>query len=459
MSREHRTRRWLALRPMPERLADVAARPFVAAGLVLVVLQVAFAVPAHAASGGLDPTFGIGGKVTRDFFGNRDEARAVAITPNEKIVVAGFARSGTDQGPDSLLEDFALERYKTDGAIDASFGSGGDVFTDFGGSQDRANDVLIQANGKIVAAGGTCTGINFDVCDFALARYNPDGSPDPSFGTGGKVITHFAGVSTLAFSIAVQPGGKIVAAGLAFGGSGFDFALARYHADGSLDARFGSGGMLTTDLASGDDFGNAVVVLPTGKIVAAGAAFNGATFDLALVRYDATGTLDPSFGVGGKVFTDLGSTDDEIQDLALQADGRIVALGETFDATGVAFALARYEADGALDAGFGSGGSVTTDFGSGDAQGQSVAVQPDGKIVAAGGGLFGPNVDFQLARYEGDGTLDAGFGTGGLVTTDFFGATDRALGMALQADGAIVLAGRAFNGVSRDFALARYVPR
>jgi len=97
------------------------------------------------------------------------------------------------------------------------------------------------------------------------------------------------------------------------------------------------------------------------------------------------------------VFTDLGSTDDEIQDLALQADGRIVALGETFDATGVAFALARYEVDGALDAGFGSGGSVTTDFGSGDAQGQSVAVQPDGKILAAGGGLFEPNIDLQLA--------------------------------------------------------------
>ncbi len=456
MSREHSTRRLLA---PPKRLADVAARPFVAAGVVLVVLQVVFAVPAFAASGDLDPTFGIGGKVTRDFFGNRDEARAVAITANGKIVVAGFARSGTDQGPDSILEDFALERYEADGTLDPTFGTGGDTFTDFGGSQDRASDVLIQPNGKIVAAGGTCTGVNFDVCDFALARFQPNGSPDPSFGSGGKVITHFAGLSTLAFSIAVQPSGKIVAAGFAFGGSGFDFALARYHADGTLDAGFGSGGMVTTDLASGDDFGNAVVVLPTGKIVAAGAAFSGTTFDLALVGYTASGALDRSFGVGGKVFTDLGSTDDEIQDLALQADGRIVALGETFDATGVAFALARYEGDGALDAGFGSGGYVTTDFGSSDAQGESVAVQPDGKIVAAGGGLFGPNIDFQLARYERDGTLDAGFGTVGLVSTDFFGATDRALAIALEADGAIVLAGHSFNGVNRDVALARYVPR
>src|SRR5262245_29999977 len=126
MSQEHWTRRSLAPRPMLKRLADVTARPSVAAGLVLVVLQFAFEVPAFAASGDLDPTFGIGGKLTRDFFGNRDEARAVAIAPNSKIVVAGFARSGTDQGPDSLLEDFALERYRADGTLDPTFGTGGD---------------------------------------------------------------------------------------------------------------------------------------------------------------------------------------------------------------------------------------------------------------------------------------------------------------------------------------------
>jgi uncharacterized delta-60 repeat protein len=176
--------------------------------------------------------------------------------------------------------------------------------------------------------------------------------PDPRFGSGGEAVTHFVGRSAIAFSIALQPAGKIVAVGFGFDVSGFDLALARYNVDGSLDTSFGSGGVVTTDLASGDDFGNAVLVLPTGKIVAAGAAFNGTTFDLALVRYDAGGLLDPTFGAGGKVFTDLGSTEDEIQDLALQADGRIVALGETFSASGVAFALAPLRGERRARSGF-----------------------------------------------------------------------------------------------------------
>jgi uncharacterized delta-60 repeat protein len=127
-------------------------------GLAVALIQISSVAPVQAAPGDLDPSLGAAGKVTRDFFGNRDEARGVAITPNGKIVVAGFARSGTDQGPDSLLEDFALERYDGDGTLDASFGIGGDAFTDFGGSQHRANDVLIQPNGKIVAAGGPAPG-------------------------------------------------------------------------------------------------------------------------------------------------------------------------------------------------------------------------------------------------------------------------------------------------------------
>jgi uncharacterized delta-60 repeat protein len=159
------------------------------------------------------------------------------------------------------------------------------------------------------------------------------------------------------------------------------------------------------------------------------------------------------------VLTDFGSTDEEIRDLALQVDGKLVALGETFNASGVAFALARYEPDGSLDSLFGARGLVTTDFGSGDAQGESVVLQPNGQILAAGGGIFAADTDFQLARYNRDGSLDFTFGAGGVLATDFFGGRDRALGAALHPNGFMVLAGFAFNGVSRDFALARYVPR
>ncbi len=424
--------------------------------LVLAALQ--FVVSAHAAPGDLDETLGVGGKVTRDFFGNRDEARAVAIQPNGEIVVAGFARSGPDLGPDSFFEDFAVVRYEPDGTLDTGFGAGGDVLTDFGG-QDRANALVIQPNGKILVVGGTCIGVNLDICDFALVRYNSDGTLDADFGSGGQTITHFPDLVTLPFGLAIQPDGAIVVGGWAFDGTGFDFALARYNGDGTLDTTFGDGGLVTTDVATGDDFGLGVVIQHTGKIVVSGTAFNGTTFDFAMTRYDADGTLDPTFGSGGKVLTDFGSSDEEIRDVALQADGKMIALGETVNAGGVAFALARYDADGAVDTDFGIGGLVTNDFGSGDAQGEDVVILPSGKILAAGGSLTGSSADFQLARYGRDGSLDVGFGVGGILTTDFFGDRDRALGVAAYPDGRIVLAGFAVNGLNRDLALARYLPR
>jgi uncharacterized delta-60 repeat protein len=400
--------------------------------LGLISFQLMFVTRAHAAPGDLDPTFGIGGKVTRDFFGNRDEARAVVIQPNRRIVVAGVARSGTDQGPDAALEDFAVERY---------------------------NAVVIQPNGKIVAAGGTCTGANFDICDFALARYNADGTRDATFGVGGKVTTAFPGLAAIAFGLAVRPSGAILATGFAFDGAGFDFALARYNRDGTLDTSFGNGGLVTTDFGAGDDFCLGVVIQHTGKIVAFGTAFNGANFDFALARYTRDGTLDPTFGAGGRVLTDFDWTDEEIRDLALQPNGQMVALGETIGGCGVAFALARYNRDGTLDEGFGATGLVVTDFGSADAQGEAVVIQPNGKILAGGRSVLGVNTDFQLARYNRDRTLDTSFGEGGMVTTDFFGGRDGALAIALHSRGEIVLAGFAFTGVSRDFALARYVLR
>lgn len=425
--------------------------------LACAVLLIAWSGAAAAAPGALDPAFGTNGRVVRDFFGNRDEARAVAVQPNGKIVVAGFARRGTEQGADSAFEDFAVLRYNEDGTPDSGFGVAGEALMDFG-AQDRANAVMVQPGGRVVVAGGACTGELLDVCGFALVRYKRDGTPDTSFGAGGKVITHFPDRTALPFGLALQPDGMIVVAGWAFDGVGFDFALARYHGDGTLDADFGDAGLVITDLGA-DDFCLDVALQNDGKVVASGTTFTGATFDFALIRYEPDGTLDPTFGSGGIALTDFDSGDEEIRAIAVQADDKIVALGETFSASGVSFALARYEPDGALDADFGAGGLVTTDFGSGDAQGEALVVQPDGMILAAGGEVLAPDHDFQLARYDRDGTLDPSFGVDGLLATDFFGGRDRALAMALAPGGKIVLAGYAFNGVSRDFALARYLPR
>jgi uncharacterized delta-60 repeat protein len=324
------------------------------------------------------------------------------------------------------------------GDLDPTFGSGGKVTTDFGGS-DGASAVTIQSDGRIVATGSS------GGADFALARYNADGSLDASFGGGGRVTTDF-GSSDAASALAIQSDGKIVVAGR---GGGGDFALARYNADGSLDASFGSGGRVTTNFG-GFDSALGVALQADGRIVAAGGGGPGS--DFALARYDAGGSLDTSFGSGGTVTTNV-TAFEAATAVAVQADGKIVTTGSTFSSGFQQFALVRYNADGSLDSGFGAGGIVTTDFGLGSGFGGALVVQSDGRIVAAGRA----GTDLLVARYNADGSPDASFGSGGKVTTDFGGTLfDAAFGVAVQSNGKILAAGTPFGGPSPDFALARY---
>ncbi|MFD9223461.1 hypothetical protein ACFWDI_26440 [Streptomyces sp. NPDC060064] len=277
------------------------------------------------------------------------------------------------------------------------------------------------------------------------------GDLDPTFGTGGKVTTNFGGTDNEARGVAVQADGKIIAVGQSDSGGTIDFALARYNPDGSLDSTFGTGGKVTTDFGGGGDLAFGVVVQADGKIIAAGLDFSGSTFfDFALARYNTDGSLDTTFGTGGKVTTDFGGSFDVAFGVVVQADGKIVAVGS---AGGIAFALARYNTDGSLDSTFGTGGKVTTNFGGGN-EARAVALQADGKIIAAGVSTSG-TADFALARYNTDGSLDSTFGTGGKVTTNF-GGTDEARAVALQADGKIIAAGLDFSGGAFEFALARY---
>jgi uncharacterized delta-60 repeat protein len=387
---------------------------------------------AVAESGALDPTFGSGGEVTTDL-GGSDSAQAVAVQSDGKIVAAGLSGAA----------DFALARYNADGSLDTGFGSGGKVTTDFGGS-DAASALAIQSDGRIVAAGRSGSG------DFALARYNADGSLDPTFGSGGKVTTDLGGFD-VALGVALQGDGKIVAVG--GGGSGSDFLVARYKPDGSLDSTFGSGGLVTTDFG-GFEAATAVALQGDGRIVVTGSTFSGGFQQFVLARYNGDGSLDTTFGSGGKVTTDFGLGSGFGGALAIQSDGKLVAAGRA----GVDFVLARYKGDGSLDSSFGSGGFVTTDFGGAlfDAA-FGVALQANGKVVAAGStfnSFSPPAADFALARYNPDGSLDASFGSGGKVTTGF-GGFDAASGVALQADGKIIAAGQ--GGVGSDFALARYL--
>lgn len=421
-----------------------------ATALLVLATSLLVTAPAQAAPGDLDPTFSADGKQTTNF-GKEAFASGVALQGDGRIVVAGTAF-------DTFCEDiwcstpaeFALARYHADGGLDSSFSGDGKVTTDFGGSDNGAYDVALQPDGKTVAVGHTGLG------DFALARYDPDGSLDSSFSDDGKVITDFGGpyygTDWGAYDIALQLDGKIIAVGRSGAG---DVALARYNPDGSLDGSFSGDGKQATDLG-GLDYGRAVALQADGKIVVAGSSLVGADGNFAVARYNPDGSLDSSFSDDGTEITDFGERHDA-EAVAIQPDGKIVVAG-TSDSDNGNFALARYNADGSLDSSFAGDGLQTTNFGHRD-YGHTVAVQPDSRIVVAGESA----VDFALARYNADGTPDGLFGGDGTQTTDFglmpFGRLDQAFDLALQSDGKIVAVG----GTDGDFGLARYeggsVPR
>jgi uncharacterized delta-60 repeat protein len=416
--------------------------------------------------GDLDPGFGVGGKLLVDFNGSTDIAEDIAVQPDGKLVVVGL----TYVDNDFSNEDFAVLRLMPDGTPDPSFGVNGRVTTDFPNLAAVASSVVVQPDGKIVVAGGAFPLFTF-LGDFELVRYNPDGTLDTSFGVGGIVTTSFPGQGSYAFDVALQPDGRIVAAGTDFvnfssqQSSNTDFALARYLPDGTLDTSFGSDGKVTTDFQLGNDDAFSVLIQPDGKLVAVGSAIDIVKFyDFAAARYLPDGTPDDTFGAGGKTQVDFGTfgTDvdhDQALGAALQPDGKIVAAGFTIYDLGVSsdFALLRWNADGTLDTGFDGDGMQQIDFGSFAQEAWDVAIQPNGKIVTAGfADTESSDSDFLLARCNPDGSLDTTFSDDGKVRTSFGVLNGGAHAAALQPDGRIVAAGFQAGGTV-DIALSRYI--
>jgi uncharacterized delta-60 repeat protein len=402
-----------------------------------------------AARGDLDPTFGSGGK-TRTDFGGSEIGRAVAAQPDRRVVVAG-GRSAPE------ADDFVLARYTARGAFDPSFDGDGKVETDFDGGFDSAADVVVQPDGKIVAAGRSSLGeVDAEGADFALARYNRDGSLDPTFGDGGRVLTTFdpSGIAGAAH-VLIQPDGKIVAGGHTGGGSDADFALARYLTDGELDPSFGDGGLVVTPVSNVTDWLHALAVQPDGRILAAGYSYESLSRGhIALARYNADGSLDPTFdGDGIVVATSLpaGMVGEE---LLLLRTGRLLVAGIG--------GVARFNADGSLDRSFGAGGRAR----SGNVAAWTAAIHPNGKIFVIGTVSTGSPAtgDFGVARLTADGRLDTTYGRRGSVVTGFSsGSDDQALDGVLLRDGKLVVSGMsnarpvAGNWGPWDFAVARYV--
>jgi uncharacterized delta-60 repeat protein len=424
------------------------------------------ALARYSANGQLDASFGLDGIATTSL--------SAPYFPGDPFTLQGDAYV--------IANGFQLARVTSTGAQDLGFGSGGLALTEFasGTYEDPNARVALQPDGKIVVAGTGGT-LDSDYPDFILARYNPDGSLDTTFGNGGKVVTDpgdaQAQASIAGVAIEYDPNNPslfkiVIAASITDWPTQTPYiVIERYNSDGSLDTTFNGTGSerLTIGLAA---WASGIAIQPgDDKIVVAGSTYRddlGVNVPL-LVRFDVDGSLDTSFNHTGEVATDVGSPDAGVDSLVVQPDGKIVAAGWSLqDSTSYDFLLMRFNSDGSPDLGFGSSGLTTTDFGSGGIDSAySVALDASGRIIAAGGasGVFG------IARYDANGNLDTShFGTGGLVTVDFTAVSTLDRGslplaaadgplyreqwanrVVVQSDGKIVVAGASYLEGPDDF--------
>jgi uncharacterized delta-60 repeat protein len=419
--------------------------PFVP--LVVTIMSLAAPSTCAAAAGVLDPSFSGNGKLTTTFSRPGAGAAAVAIDSKGRIVAVG----GND--------NFRLARYLPDGTLDSSFDGDGRVRTDFGG-YDFARGVAIDSQDRIVTVGVTIS--EHGESDVAVARYNPDGSIDASFGSGGKVTTDTGGQDG-ANAVTIGPQGRILAAGWADPSPGTlpTFGLFRYLANGDLDPSFGTGGVATVPIYDLSEI-KGVAIDSQERIVAVGERSDEAQqhYSGAFARFEADGAVDPSFANGG-----TGLMDDLANAVAIDSRDRIVIAGERFRDHGRSgdFALHRLRKNGTPDPSFSGNGNVTTDFANRGDLARAVTIDSRGRIVAAGLTVHKSpaGLDFALARYRPDGRLTPAFGGDGKVSTNFIG-NDSAAALATDSRGRIVAAGSTWRrrvGARTRFALARYTRR
>jgi uncharacterized delta-60 repeat protein len=345
------------------------------------------------------------------------------------------------------------------GDLDSTFHGTGFLTLDIAGSDDFGFAVAVQSDGKVLVAGRAWTG-SMTGNDFAIARFNANGTLDTTFGGTGIVTTNMGSTSDSISAIAVQSDGKIVAAGEATrSGTGSDFALVRYNSNGTLDSTFGTGGKVFTDFNTDTDQAKGLTLTASGQILVAGTATVASLPRMGLVRYNTNGTLDSAFGTGGKVTTGFAGGFARGDSVAMCAGGFIAVGGSVFnDSTGMSdFAVAKYSSSGVLDTTFGTAGLATIDLG-GDDLAHAVAVLPSGKIVLAGEyfNFETGDGDYAVARLLSNGTLDTSFGSGGTVLSDFAGDYDQGTSMVVQGDGKVVVGGTATVGGVSEFGLVRF---
>jgi len=388
-------------------------------------------------AGKLDPSFGQGGVVFTDF------GATVNINGNvcKRILLSG---DGSFFLVFESNEQSMITHRWSDGSLDKNYGHDGYSSSVF----MREPNAVLQPDGKIVLGGFTMVNNSFD---FVLARFNTNGSLDPAFSGNGIVSFDFSSTTDYLYDLALQPSGKILAVGRSNSGNTGYFSLARLNTDGSFDTSFSGDGKLIDDINSGNMYANSVAVQADGKIVVAG----NTQSHILVARYLPDGVLDNSFSGDGKVFVSTGNFSSS-RSVLVQPDGKILVAGSVVELGANNFLVLRFLTDGTMDLSFSGDGKQITDFGA-DESIEALALQPDGKIVAVGSTLSGAQADFAIARYQSDGSADNSFSDDGKQTTAIGNSVNFAYDVALQPNGRILAAGWSKISDGYDYSAVRYL--
>lgn len=399
-----------------------------------------FILQRFTADGMIDTSFGTDGIIITTFGFGYNTPRAMALQPDGKIIAVGA----------SFDNRFGIVRYNVNGQLDTTFDGDGKVTTSFGtGTYGWPNFVSVHADGKILVAGISANLTGVSVTNFAVARYNTNGSLDTSYDTDGKATNQFAAadLSLIVTSILEQPNGKFLVTttetpnSYTYGMTD-NFTTRSYNPDATIDTAFGTNGKVSTAVQEGYNRSKMATLQPDGKILVAGFSHVSLSEqnDFNVVRYTSNGALDPSFDSDGKVFTAFDSSNDEMAVLLLQPDGKFIGVGTKRNAPANQngtkdIALSKYNSNGSLDNSFGISGKVVSVFGTQINTPTHAISQPDGKIVVANKyySFYGDVYHYELIRYTVSGSIDATFGTNGKVVLDA-----ETTSMLSQPDGKIV---------------------
>ena len=403
------------------------------------------------------------GKLLTSFGNSNDVANALLLQPDGKVIQVGHCNASTNGSVLSVC----IARFLPGGAPDTSFNATGQIKTTYAAAPEFGPvGAALRGDGKLVVAGRCAPAAVGQAC---LLRYTSSGALDSSFGNAGIALGGMIGSTGMSiYNMALQPDGKIIVVGTCQGTTTYDFCVQRFTADGAIDAGFNASatGSLVLDMNANFDYATSALVQSDGKIVIAGGCSNGGVYLYCVLRLLANGSIDSSFGQSGKL---LATPSGGAQAVAVQPDGKLILAGQCAHTVGQFlkgdFCILRFNANGAVDSGFGSAGQVLTTVGNYGNMAYSIAVQPDGRIVVAGSCGNGGNnsaADICVQRFTPEGALDTTFnGTGYVITPigsgGFYFLYSPKPAVALYVDGRIMVGSSCPGGSGDyDFCSVRY---